>query len=131
VIAPSEGEAIEHWRQECLFDFTLYREWRDYSLPSVIIEHENQWTDDAFMFDFWKLMMGFAPLRVMFGYAGTQPQLERRIEHIRAQAKANGWNYPQGVEDLVLLRSPDMSSREWRLLSRDGTEWMERVWTHP
>lgn len=130
-IEKSAGEESKHWRCEYLFDFTLYRkEWEDYSLPLVIIEHENQWNSAAFMFDFWKLMIGFAPLRVMFGYAGTQALLEQRIQGIRDNARASAWNYPESVEDLVLLRSPDMDTKTWQILSREGTVWRDRTWTH-
>src|ERR1700691_5520727 len=37
----------EHLAREYLFDFTLYERdaWKNYSLPCVIIEHENQWSE--------------------------------------------------------------------------------------
>jgi hypothetical protein len=128
---PTDPVALEHWRRECLFDFTLYEKgWHDYSLPSVIIEHENSWRHEAFMFDFWKLMMGFAPLRVMFGYVGTETQLDERFEHIRRHAHTSGWRYPEHVEDLVLLRSPEMDTKEWRVLSRAENVWTARPWKH-
>jgi len=71
VVEEGTPAELEHWRREYLFDFTLYPEWKDYSLPSLIIEHENQWSDGTFMLDFWKLMMGLAPLRVMFWVCGN------------------------------------------------------------
>jgi hypothetical protein len=130
VIEQGTPAQLEHWRREYLFDFTMYSGWEDYSLPAVIIEHENEWRDEAFMLDFWKLMMGFAPLRVMLGYAGNQTQLEQRVRTIRESARLSGWSYPQGVEDLVLLRSPDMDTKTWCVLSRDGAVWRDRTWEH-
>ena len=35
---------------------------------------------------------------------------------------------PDGIEDLVLLRCPDMDTKTWQILSREGTVWRDRTW---
>jgi len=110
----------QHKAAESLFDFTLFKpaDWEAWSLPSVIIEHENQWTEQAFLQDFWKLLVGYAPLRVMFGYAGSVADVDARVRALLTHEVQSRWSYPADVEDLVLLRSPVMPWPEWRILYR-------------
>ena len=118
----------EHLAREYLFDFTLYERdaWKNHSLPCVIIEHENQWSEGEFLRDLWKVMIGFAPLRVMFGYARDEQGVKALATAVRREAAS--WSYPaQGVEDLVLLRHPGATA--WRLLRRPpgAKAWSESV----
>ena len=117
-------ERQEHQRREYVFDFTIFTEWNDYSLPAVVIEHENQWTEAAFMFDMWKLMIGHAPLRVMFGYANTPAAADHLIARLREHAHQSSWTAPSGVEDLVLVGHGGMDPiKDWRVVRRHGVEW--------
>lgn len=91
--------------REYLFDMTWYDNWEEATrpLPVVIIEHENRWSKDQFLYDLWKLMFGFAPRRVGIGYArdeAARDDLVSAIEDARAQ---DGWVFPEATEDLVLL----------------------------
>ena len=116
-----------HLPTEFLFDITIYKasDWEDWSLPSIIIEHENEWTERAFFQDFWKLLLGNANLRVMFGYARTAKDVDERAAALLRHEAKSSWSYPESVEDLVLLRCPSdggMPWPEWRLLHRPKTE---------
>ena len=112
------------WAREFLFDFTMYRDWRDFSQPEVILEHENVWHVDAFMRDFWKLMFGYAPLRVMIGYRRDAAD-GAYLKAIRQHASARGWRYPPGVEDLVLIGHYGMAPQAFHVVIRsaDSEEW--------
>lgn len=115
-----------HMAQEFLFDITMYDQvrWVDWGQPSIIIEHENLWSDESFYADFWKLLVGFAPLRVMFGYANNEADVRTRAANLSQKGAASGWTYPSGVEDLVVLRSPDMNWPDWVVVHRpDGRGW--------
>jgi hypothetical protein len=117
--------------REHLFDFTFYRDDAFYRLPEVIVEHENSHRPGAFMYDFWKLMLGYAPLRVMFGYAANEHGVASRAALIHSTSTNAGWVYPPGVSDLVLLRSRETPPMEWQILERrDGSSsWTARRWT--
>jgi hypothetical protein len=118
-----------HLAAEFLFDFTVYKkaDWEAWSLPSIIIEHENQWTETAFLQDFWKLLIGHAPLRVMFGYARRASDVDSRVRALFAHERTSRWTYPLGTEDLVLLRCPErggMPWPDWRIVYRPaGGSW--------
>ena len=122
---PAVGQG-QHESQEYLFDFTLYEknDWRHWSLPSVIIEHENQWSEREFLVDFWKVLVGFAPLRVMFGYTKERSGTAGLANTIDSHASTSRWRYPVDVEDLVLLRAPEMTWPHWTVLYRaNGKAW--------
>lgn len=104
-----------HMSKEFLFDCTLYAEkdWEAWSLPTVVIEHENEWSEPAFFQDFWKILIAHAPLRVMFGYAKKREGVERLSAAIREHAVKSGWWYPSNVEDIVFLRSPENGGMPW------------------
>ena len=123
---PRENEV--HERAEYLFDFTLYKSgWKDYSLPIVLIEHENQWNEAAFLRDFWKLMLGYAPLRVMFGYVKSNENAGSLVGTIRAEAQTSSWTYPGDTEDLVLIGHEGMGALDWRILHRaaGSSDWKD------
>ncbi len=123
------NDPVRHMPNEFHYDFTLYADgnWNWCSLPSVIIEHENQWSQHAFFQDFWKILAGFAPLRVMFGYAKDKDHVETLAASIRQKAHDDAWQYPAESEDLVLLRCPikgGMDWPKWRVLHRPrGGSW--------
>jgi hypothetical protein len=120
-----------HMSKEFLYDFTMYAndDWEPWSLPSIIIEHENLWTPVAFFQDFWKLLVGFAPLRVMFGYSGTADGVADLVNKIGAHEAESCWAYPAATEDLVLLRCPDggMPWPTWKVIHRPAG----KGWTSP
>ncbi len=131
-IDPSAIKAGDHMGQEFRYDITLYatKNWQNWSLPDVIIEHENDWRADSFRWDFWKLMCGYGKLRVMFGYAGTSTEIDKRVDDVRSMAKESNWQYPPNTEDLVVLRNPDGLPLQWRVLYRrngpdEGREWKD------
>jgi hypothetical protein len=123
---PPAANAAQHISKEYLFDVTVYNrhDWQRSSLPSVIIEHENQWSETALLQDFWKVLVGWAPLRVMIGYAANAEAVDKRVRAILAEAKVCDWRYPQDAEDLVLLRCREgehgMEWPHWRVLHRCG-----------
>ncbi|WP_373044605.1 hypothetical protein [Vulgatibacter sp.] len=122
----NEG-ATRQLRREYGFDFTLFRDWTEYEQPAVLIEHENAWNLRAFLADFWKLMFGYAPLRVMFGYHASESGISAYVERIRELARANSWTYPSGTEDIVLLGHNGMEPHAFRVLRRyaNSGEWRE------
>ncbi|WP_194869659.1 hypothetical protein, partial [Myxococcus sp. AB025B] len=105
--------------REFLFDFTMYHDFEgDYAQPEIILEHENVWHLDAFMEDFWKLMFGYAPLRVMIGYHRDMNHVNEYIDAIRRFDRERRWRYPAGVEDLVLIGHRQMEARGFRVVNR-------------
>jgi hypothetical protein len=111
----------EHMRREFLFDVSVYakEDWGNkWGLPKILIEHENSHSKAPFFDDFWKLMVGNAPLRVMFGYGANAASIEERVTMVREQSQINRWTYPRGTEDLVLLRYPGDAWPNWRILHR-------------
>lgn len=117
--ASPEGDTLRTGaRVEYLFDFTWFNHWTRYALPVVIIEHENEPDVTKFMNDFWKLMFGYAPLRVMIGYACRQ-NWQQYLATISEQAQLAQWQYPTNVEDLVLIGKYDaIEPRGYRVIYR-------------
>ena len=90
-----------------------------YRLPHVLIEHENGTTPEHFIYDMRKLMMAWAPLRVMIGYVPVGHDPHERIETIRRAAETGRWVYPNDCEDLVLVDPYWMHSpRDYLVLHR-------------
>ncbi len=116
------------YRREYLWDYTLFRKWKEYELPSVIIEHENSHGREGFLLDFWKLMLGFAPLRVMVGYVSRRRDCSVRFREMERVARS--MEKPQTTTDLVLIRSPDMKEDKPYFLGWERPagqdEWEER-----
>ncbi|MBZ4395346.1 hypothetical protein OWM54_19370 [Myxococcus sp. MISCRS1] len=128
--APSEwSKTTLHsgYAREFLFDYTMFRDWDSYTQPEVILEHENAWSVDAFMEDFWKLMVGYAPLRVMIGYCQNLERTAEYVTAIRKSASEGNWRYPPGVEDLVLIGHGRMTPRGFKVVNRraESQEWVE------
>ncbi len=124
-----------HMSREYLFDLTIYDadRWKmEWSLPNVIVEHENAWNEGAFLADFWKLQLGFAPLRVMIGYAQHKAAVDALAKTVVEVARTSRWTQPDGTEDLVLLRCPVAWGRaegmpwpRWRIVYRNLNEWRD------
>lgn len=114
-------------QRERLYDLTWYRAWTSYEIPSVIIEHENSYSLDAFLNDHWKLMFGWAPLRVSIGYARDAAALDAYLPHLNDTAARAGWRFPPDCEDLSLLGHRGMHPRSFRVLHRapGATEWRD------
>ncbi|HRI65763.1 MAG TPA: hypothetical protein PK156_16065 [Polyangium sp.] len=128
VDGPPKG-SLTHMSKEFLYDITLYASanWEDWSLPDVIVEHENHHSHQAFLWDFWKLLTGHAPLRVMFGYANGSDGVEERVKLVHNTAAKSKWQYPNDSEDLVIVRAPNMTWSTWRVLyrRRKTKTWVE------
>lgn len=108
--------------REYLFDFTWYRTWKRYEQPAVIIEHENQWNRDAFMLDFWKLSLGLAPLRVMFGYTRSEDDWVKWRGKVNRTIEKRSWVFPAGSEDLVLLGHRGMAPDDFGVMFRTADQ---------
>jgi len=108
-----QGLEIEH-----LFDFTWFKTWVPYEQPAVIIEHENNGSKDAFLKDLWKILVGFAPLRVMIGYAGRSDLWKSYLDDMNNLSSKAQWSYPVGSEDLVLVGYWRMEPQHFRILRR-------------
>ncbi|MCP3063083.1 hypothetical protein LXT21_30340 [Myxococcus sp. K38C18041901] len=115
------------WAREFLFDYTLFSDWGTFTQPVVILEHENNWNVHSFMEDFWKLMVGYAPLRVMIGYGRDANHVEEYVTAIRESAIKGKWRYPPAVEDLVLIGHGEMTPRGFKVVNRraESQEWVE------
>ena len=114
--------------REYLFDFTWYSEWKSWELPTVVIEHENSWSMNEFLFDLWKLMMAGSGLRVMIGYRRASVMPESYLEAIHSASLAGGWRFPLGTEDLVLLGHGRMGPRGFHVFHRPAGQerWVDR-----
>lgn len=93
------------------------------SLPQVVIEHENGTSDEHVIYDLRKLMMAWAPVRVMICYAPRGYSLAQRITELEQAIAARDWTYPDGCEDLVLVGPFFMDTpRDYTVLHRpEGT----------
>jgi len=94
------------YKRELLYDGVwLPQNGGVYRLPQVVIEHENGTSEEHFIYDMRKLIMAWAPLRVMIGYvpAGGNHKPVDRLATIRAAAEKGHWIYPAGCEDLALV----------------------------
>jgi len=122
-----DATKVTGWAREFLFDFTLYHNWSNFSEPVVIIEHENNWNTGAFMADFWKLLLGYAPLRVMIGYQRTAGRVREYFDAIRSNAARERWRYPADTEDLVLVGHERMAPQGFHVLRRSmgSREWCD------
>lgn len=96
----------EVWaRREHLFDVTWFRrDCTDWEPPVLILEHENAWDKRAFLVDFWKLLVGYAPIRVMMGYSRHPRDHESWISEVnQIIADESRVPLPQDVDDVILL----------------------------
>lgn len=112
-------------RREYLFDFTMFKGWSGYELPRVVVEHENLYSKAEFLLDFWKLMLGFAPLRVMFGYTRRENQVLKRWNDVEGLSRTRDWVYPAESSDLVLIGHREMEPTGFKVWTRlaGQTEW--------
>lgn len=115
--------------REYLFDLTWYSNNNGYyEQPAVIIEQENHYDPSEFRLDFWKLMVGYAPLRVMVGYTKTQAECSDRIDWLNQAVNENQWNFPPQTEDLVLVGYQAMEHGDFLVAHRPVGEvrWSNR-----
>lgn len=90
--------------REVLFDgLWLPGKVSNYRLPQVVIEHENGTKLEDILYDLRKVMMAWAPVRVMFGYAQREQDPYLRVAELEERIKGFGWTYPPGCEDLILI----------------------------
>lgn len=100
-----------------------------YRLPQVIIEHENGVTEKDFIYDMRKLVMGWAPLRVMIGYVPIGHEPHERLAQINAAAVAGRWAYPDGCTDLALVGPYRMETpRSYLVLHRPAGAGAFATW---
>lgn len=114
--------------REYLFDLTWYSgEIGEHEQPSVLIEQENSYSPREFKLDFWKTMLGFAPLRVMIGYTKTKSERQSRVDWVNSSAEEYNWKYPDFSEDLLLLGYRAMKHGDFLVSLRSNGEnrWSE------
>lgn len=116
-----------YWaKREHLLDVTWFRtDCGDWDTPELILEHENQHSQQEFLRDFWKLLVGYAPVRVMIGYCGKKDQrvswidsLNQKLRDTKAQIR-----FPGDVEDLILLGYWGMSFTDFAVYRRRNSEF--------
>lgn len=110
-------------KREYLFDVTWFlRTCADWDTPALILEHENLWNREAFMADFWKLLIGYAPLRVMMAYAGDSEARESWIAHVNEvlSHREAAIRLPDDVDDLILLGHRGMKPTGYAVYRRQG-----------
>lgn len=120
---PEGGPKREWWvKREYLFDVTWFRsDCTDWEPPSLILEHENQWSLQELLIDFWKLLFGFAPLRIMIGYAGREDARTSWIEKVNGIiADEQRVRLPEGVDDVILLGHKGMQPTGYAVYRRHG-----------
>lgn len=92
-----------HVGGEDRFDYSLVPNALKGTLPSVLIEHELSTAPKAFDSDFRKLLLGFAPVRVMFGYVEPNASRSRVIEQVNKRSAEFDWQFPENTEDVLLV----------------------------
>ncbi|HRI66699.1 MAG TPA: hypothetical protein PK156_20780 [Polyangium sp.] len=115
-------------RREHLFDITWYRhDCGDWETPIVILEHENQWNKREFLVDFWKLLLGYAPLRVMIGYCAKAAEREEWVDSVNSilNQRTQYIGLPDGVEDLILLGHKGMATTGFSVYQRRDREFTQ------
>lgn len=105
---------------ELLYDMAwLPRNGGLYRLPQVVIEHENGASERPFIYDLRKLIIAWAPLRVMIGYVPLGHEPEERLETIRATVEKGHWAFPSSCADLVLIGHYELATpRDYLVLER-------------
>lgn len=120
----------KHEGRELLYDMVwLPRNGGTFRMPEVVIEHENLTHPLDFLVDLRKLLVAWAPLRVMIGYVPREHDPEERLETLRQAAKEGHWTYPNDCADLALVGPYKMHTpRDYLVLHRPaGTrEFVER-----
>ena len=115
----TSGEIGAWTKREYLFDATWFRRnCRDWDTPDLILEHENLWDLREFMVDFWKLLLGYAPLRVMVGYSRDQAEHEAWISAVNDALRDCAIRIPADVEDLILLGHRGMKPTDYSVYRR-------------
>ncbi len=113
---------------EYLFDLTWYESVgasaSEYSLPKVIIEHENQHSFQEFQLDHWKTLFGYAPLRIAIGYCRSAEERIKWVDEINQQSAGLLWQFPQNCEDLIILGYAQMDcDYTYYVRPQYGREW--------
>ncbi|HZF50164.1 MAG TPA: hypothetical protein VE093_16005 [Polyangiaceae bacterium] len=112
----------EPWAlREHLFDVTWFRhDCTDWDTPFLILEHENAWDRRAFLVDFWKLLVGYAPVRVMIGYSRRAFDHDPWISEVNEilSSKHSGVRLPDGVDDVILLGHRGMTPSGYAVYRR-------------
>lgn len=117
------GEHSGCKEREYLFDLTWYPgDIGVHEQPLVLIEQENSYSLQEFQLDFWKTMLGLAPLRVMIGYTKTKTERQSRVEWINHSADKYCWKYPDSSEDLLLLGYRQMKHGDFLVAFRGNEE---------
>lgn len=109
---------------EVLFDgLWLLGNVSTYRLPQVVIEHENLVGLEDILYDLRKVMMAWAPVRVMIGYAQVNQARRERVQELLERISRTHWLYPSGSEDLILIGRYLMHSpRDYLVLHRPDGE---------
>lgn len=121
--AKTFGSKVPWARREHLYDLTWFaRDCGPFASPSLLLEHENDYAESAFLEDFWKLLFGWAPLRVMVGYTRSAEARTARVERVNEVLRdpANAIGFPEGVTDLLLLGHWGMAPRGFAAWRREG-----------
>lgn len=144
--------------RQSLWDFTMYDVWDQpegddvdaqsgllthWGLPCVVVEHENQHSESAFLNDFWKTLSTHAPLRVAIGYCGSRQNKkgddlrESWVATIndKSARRPAGWNraFIEGTEDLIALGFYGMTAADenFRFWIRSHKQWRWEEFTPP
>jgi hypothetical protein len=105
------------------------RDCADWETPALILEHENAWDQGAFLVDFWKLLLGYAPVRVMIGYSRDARDHEpwvARVNAILADHREE-IRLPDRVEDLILLGHRGMTPTGYAVYRRQERRFERAV----
>lgn len=100
------------------------------SPPSVIIEHENAWSEKETQKDFWKLCLYAIPLRVMFGYQSSSKGAKNVGESLIQFYNENGLRQAEFSETLLIMGwDQDTKNRKWHswTLKGKGNSWKYEI----
>lgn len=115
-------------KKEHLLDVTWFRQdCGDWDTPELILEHENQYKEVEFLKDFWKLLVGYAPVRVMIGYCGKKDSRVALIESVNQKLRDSKTHirFPGEVEDLILLGYLGMNVTDFTVYRRRDFEFQK------
>jgi hypothetical protein len=126
--AARHGTGPDWARREHLFDVTWFRtNCGDWETPELILEHENQHNQTEFLKDFWKLLLGYAPMRVMIGYcseASKRIEWIEKVNEILTKSKSH-IRFPNAVDDVILLGYYGMSITDFAVYRRYDSEFQK------
>jgi hypothetical protein len=104
-----EYHNIDFWFSERNYDTDGYI----YRNAAVLVEHENNWDFESKRYDFLKLCMFIANLRVFMGYCERREQAEEQAKRLVDYYNDHELKQITDGETLIMVSWDDVAPHEW------------------